>query len=284
VAAENLDKTRLEQFDALEEKLRKLNLALPANMQNDNNTHSRLLLACEGNPTFKFACQNTTLRLTDLISSLRAAAASEDRTSKIGIEVMLTDRRYHKTYDNCQGHSYRDKPEYKRDRPYDRNRGREVNCNKGNYRRQNNDKCWVCGKETCRSYKHTKEDIEKARERCPLQYRHFLVDDDDIDDYDEYYDEEANLAEDTNATTDKADVFMTIYGPVQGEDLFQSFVNNSTRHALGEEVSSSIELDIKTPLEALSYSNSLEGRYNSRRFEGILIDTGAAAASSAGYH
>jgi hypothetical protein len=141
VAAENPDKTRLEQFDALEEKLRKLNLALPANMQNDNNTHSRLLLACEGNPTFKFACQNTTPRLTDLISSLRAAAASEDRTSKTGTEVMLTDRRYHKTYDNRQGHSYRDKPEYKRDRPYDRNRGREVNRNKGNYRRQNNDKC-----------------------------------------------------------------------------------------------------------------------------------------------
>jgi hypothetical protein len=77
---------------------------------------------------------------------------------------------------------------------------------------------------------------------------------------------------------------MTAYGPLQGEDLFQSLVNNSTRHVLGELVSSSIELDLETPLEALAYSNSPDsGRYNRRRFEGILIDIGATSASSAGY-
>ncbi|KAI1002363.1 hypothetical protein K3495_g5835 [Podosphaera aphanis] len=161
--------------------------------------------------------------------------------------------------------------------------------------------CFVCSKPDCWSTRHTPEERRKSmtefrnrnhrltgRKYTAPEIRQFLVDfegedptasisdelenfhvtqDDDSEDSEDFFrainffSESQNLA----SIDSSSEIFTTMQGDINGHTAIRSLKDKSTMHLL------------------LKSKSSLNSRYSSLKFEGILIDTGAAKVSTAGY-
>ena len=172
--------------------------------------------------------------------------------------------------------------QYFTDRRFGRNdHGNQYNKGNNTHNRYNNNnngrkpwrgKCYVCGKEGCRSNKHSDHEQRKAkelwrrnREFCgdKGKYNAFLADyegdsDDDIDDVNE----EANHSEDNDE--DSTQYVMAAH-----------LSNESFMHLLTAQ-------DTLPSNEASTAQHFVLDRYAETVFQGIMPDTGAAKVSTAG--
>jgi hypothetical protein len=141
------------------------------------HVHSKLILACEGIPDLRIACQKPSYTLQGLITDLRASATTYDRTNaSSGQESLVTnsqeahheddayftDRKYHNqdrynrpyrpNYDrpNRPNYDRPNRPQF--DRPqFDRSQNWR-NTERSNRPEQSDKRtCYVCHKPDCRS-------------------------------------------------------------------------------------------------------------------------------------
>ena len=107
IKRDNPDKSYIECIDLLVAKLRKLRYRLLPELQTDMYVHSKLILACEGVPDLRTACQKPLYTLQGLIIDLRALATVYDRVNTSDRQdtlitdqeeegdIYFTDRKYH---------------------------------------------------------------------------------------------------------------------------------------------------------------------------------------------
>jgi hypothetical protein len=139
----------------------------------------------------------------------------------------------------------------------------------------------VCDKEGCWSSNHTKEEREKAIASIPSKYRQYVMEEDESDGSDSKSQEGAN----TSDTDDfGAGVLLTeAVGNINALDTFRQLSYQTISHTLGQSIAiESIQPNQESLILMADYSPN-QGRYSKDRFHGIVIDTGAAFASTAGF-
>ena len=96
IKRDNPDKPYIECIDLLVSKLRKLRYGLLPELQTDMHVHSKLILASEGIPDLRIACQKPSHTLQGLITDLRASATTFDRTNtSTRQELLVTEQETH---------------------------------------------------------------------------------------------------------------------------------------------------------------------------------------------
>ena len=231
----------------------------------------RLSTACESISACEIVCRKPPNAIQDLIQDLRSSTALQDRRSLLSpSETMYTDRRYRNRESSNRDQSrYPSKPRYDSN-----NSNRDPKAKK---------RCFVCKKEGCWSTNHPKEE----RQRSIKQYitdieggKEENNDDDTTDDTSD--DNEADKREDDES-------FLTSMGPIDGKTAYRKLTNQATLHAVtGSKFTQDPYINIpgELPLPALYQSapRRLANRYGDDHFRGLMIDTGAAHNSSAGFN
>jgi hypothetical protein len=177
---------------------------------------------------------------------------------------MYTDRRY-RNRESSNRSRYPSKLRYDSN-----NSGRNLNRNSTKKR------CFICKKEGCWLTNHTKEELK--------QY---------ITDV-EGEREEGSSSSDGSTTSEEEDiangptnqgngeVFLTSMGTIDGKAAYQKLANQATLHAVTKALSIQDNININIQGEA-TYRPAVR-RYGDNHFYGLMIDTGAAHNSSAGYN
>jgi hypothetical protein len=290
IKSQNPDKPISQCFQLLVNKLRTLRHGLTPDLQSDTFMLNKLVLACRSVPACQIACSAPPDNLSALISSLKTSITAYEFSHKNESisNTFMTDRRY---YSNS---SHR----YNRDRPP---------SNRPRFNRSTK-RCFICKKEGCWSTNHSESEQKQARERFksavsnkfgdrlhkPFErtFRQYLIDtegtaedtiDDaaleafqsfDLDDADEDDSIPLDLEEEEPAQ------FMTSIGGMSDKEA-SAFTSDLCNNASLHSVTADLPNQTSTTQEAFTTDESK--RYNSSRFFGIMIDTGASRKSTVGY-
>ena len=189
----NIGKTNLEVLQALLDKLQLCQRALGLGYIGENQLIAATQRACRGVSELEFALFTPATTFEELSSKLRSSIITYDNHNAANTQYFM-DRRFGR-----------------------HDRGDQYNKSNNTYNRYNNnhngrkpwrEKCYVCGKEGCRSNKYSDNEQRKTKElwrrnrefrRDKGKYNAFLVDyegdsDNDINDVNE----EANHSEDND--------------------------------------------------------------------------------------
>ena len=249
------DKAIGECLDILLHRLRTMQYGLDSNLQTESFLYVKLISACENISACDFACQKPSPTLPGLVSDLRASIGSYDRKqAKAGTtEAMYTDRKYFGQ--NRRGND---------NRQYNGGKGYKSGPKSGSkfpFKSKGDGSCWICKKQGCRSINHTPEERQRYYQQL-------------IADHEGQEEDTADSTDDTpkdtpNETTDEDEdeVFSTSLGDINGKDTVAKLSDMATMHAVTKTI----------PIR------SKPTRYSDQYFYGIMIDTGAAFASSAGW-
>jgi len=165
--------------------------------------------------------------------------------------------------------------------------------------------CYVCQKENCRSWKHTKEECNKAKEeyrnrfndqtkgrfdnRFEERFKQYIVDyegDDSEEGFDEIFEtliidigSELNSEKELESST----AYLTAFGeltPNEATSMSAVLANKAFSHSLTSE-----DMTEPTPAtDPFTYTlNTSCSRYTTDVFLGIVVNTGASKKSTAGY-
>ena len=282
VMSENEGKSPSECLPILTSRLQYLRNSLDPDLQTDRQLYLRLLHACEGVP----ACQHTLSRpptdLIALVNDLNSSAAAWEKVNGKNAEAYYTDRSY----------KYRGK--------YQGSGQRQQSANSTGKKGKN---CFVCDLPGCWSTNHTKEEVQKAKEKYFRQTKKNLGSKFDFKRYNavvrQYFgsdsDSEVDTSEIEQLMADAAieqdeakpaeevnEQYFTSFGAVdEPVALANALSNQISAHALT--LTSALCEDDDVPVAVLQNAYSTVSRYNADLFHGILIDTGAARVSTAGY-
>ncbi|TQS33198.1 hypothetical protein Golomagni_06465 [Golovinomyces magnicellulatus] len=140
IISQNSNKTTSECLQFLVHTLREIQHGLSEDLRTNSFLHDKLITACQGVPACRYAIANPPTKVGELLKNLQnsitAYEEEENSTQKTAHEnAYFTDRRYHRSEQNSV--SYK--------------------------RFQRNNRCYVCGKEQCRSWKHTNDKREAAK-------------------------------------------------------------------------------------------------------------------------
>ncbi len=139
-----------ECFEKLIDELRHLQHGLDLEFYTNRFIHNKLINACQNFPTCQYTCFKPADSLAGLINNLCSSIITYTQANSTS-KVFFTDQRYHKYDRHFENyHSNRTQP-----RSSD-NRKRK--------------KCFVCLKEGCWSFKHTKEERDKSRNRFKKRF------------------------------------------------------------------------------------------------------------------
>jgi hypothetical protein len=297
--AENSTKSTQECLQLLINKLRKLQYGLTPNLRTTEFLHNKLVTACQGIPACRYATADPPEDLGHLINKLQSSIMAYEKEHANQVQVQdhtqayFTDRRY-----------------YRQNR-YGNRRTRQDQS-------QRQGRCYICKRSDCRSWKHTHEEQEqsKAKFRARNQgkfnnkasdfnkrfdegFRQYIAtyegeesDDDDDDDNDIHeafgaltIDITPGPAADPGIDQPDKDSPVSYFIQVSHEAtaaMAIELTNRAAEHSLTLSDSTTPLLQELQDLQVV-YSNDSESRYNSRQFHGIMIDTGAAKRSTAGY-
>ncbi|KAL5903019.1 hypothetical protein ACKVV7_011560 [Pyricularia oryzae] len=175
---DNADKGAQEVLEMLLDKLRLVQRALGDEYQGERQLHTAVVRACRGVPEFEGALMVQKGTCEALFSDLRASLqVAQDRAGRQYLlqeeahDTHFTDRRYHR---NQQGPrpGRAQAPRWKPNltpRSSTRSPGprssMRTHASPTTFQEKNADYCFVCKKQGCRSWKHTKEEREGARQR-----------------------------------------------------------------------------------------------------------------------
>jgi hypothetical protein len=294
---ENSDKSIYQCFQLLTDKLLKIRHGIHPEFRTTLFLINKLITACQGVPACRIAISDPPEELSGLISKLQSSivAWEKEKENTIGSQALVRPNSYNTTSSQDQEAYYTDRKYHRNDRndrygrKYDRKYDR-----KPTYRTQNRSgKCYVCQKESCRSWKHT----EQERKDAKLAYRQRFQNNKGTGNFDDRYrqymqecegdddegveafealvlDKSNNLIEDSDS-----DCYTTSLGPLsitEATNTSSFLANRSLAHLL------------LNPIEAkqdgpFTYIATTKPRYSSESFAGIMIDTGASRKSTGGY-
>jgi hypothetical protein len=159
--------------------------------------------------------------------------------------------------------------------------------------RSHTKKCYVCGKSGCWSTKHTLEEQREAYNKfkghatytleqdvTPQLYNSFLANFEGLEGI--VYKQESDTDEVLRLTMEEhppnGGIFMTEMGEIDGIETVSILNDQSAYHAFTK-----TDVFQETPSqETESAAFTLNDRYSSHEFQGIMPDSGAAGTSSAG--
>jgi hypothetical protein len=132
---------------------------------------------------------------------------------------------------------------------------------------------FVCKKEGCWSTNHPKEERQRS-------FKQYLT---DVEGEKEGTSEGSTTEEDNidPSYQDNAETFLTTIGAIDGKAAYQKLANQATLHAVTKALPIQDKININIQGEAI-YRPAR--RYGDNHFYGLMIDTGAAHNSSAGYN
>ncbi|KHJ34666.1 hypothetical protein EV44_g6373 [Erysiphe necator] len=150
IIEENQSKSVTECFKLLNTTLGELRTELPPELQTVAFMRSKTMLACTGVEHCRATFANPPKDLGNLISSFANSIRAKEAVEKIEKtpSTFWTDRKFHRNYNNQSGPSH----DNILHRP----------------------KCYVCGKEECRSWKHNSEREKEAARNRHASNRRFL--------------------------------------------------------------------------------------------------------------
>ncbi|KAI9034746.1 Ribonuclease H-like domain, partial [Aspergillus affinis] len=246
---------------------------------------------CQGVPACRMAIADPPEDLAVLINKLQSSISTweKENPQKHGIshtdtreEAFYTDRRY-----------------YNQNRNYNQSKKGPA------------DKCYVCQKPTCRSWRHTEEEQRQSKEK----YRQRFNNDKGMNgDFSRRYrqyiiycegdtnEEEAEafktLVTDIRTFVSEAetdlieeeynliDTFVTSFGSITTEQAMittSELTNRSFTHCINDQKFSNPIVDTDPFSYNATITSASDTRYNSKIFMGIMIDTGASSKSTAVY-
>jgi hypothetical protein len=168
VMAENPDKSTLDSVQALIEKLRQLQFSLSPDLRTDGFFHNKLVTACEGSLACRYAVSDPPADTGMLINKLQSSIMAYEKEQNTVHEAFYTDRRY-RTKDRFNDRNRQYGRKY--DRKYGRQNGRQYdNNNDDQTNRQHRNRCFVCKKEGCRSWKHPQQEQDESKARFRSKY------------------------------------------------------------------------------------------------------------------
>ena len=290
IIAENPQKSTYENVQLLINTLRQLQYGLTQGLRSIEFLHNKLVTACQGSPACRYAVADPPSDLGSLIHKLQSSITSYEKEQETQNETFYTDRRYY-TKGNNQD---------KRRFPRRSNRSDIHN------------RCFICKKEDCRSWKHTPQEqaTEKASFRAKYQKR-FQPNQSNPSSFNKRFDKTfrqyVSTYEgdgDSDSDLDKLDTFESLFmenesdTETETEPITESYITSIG--ALSKESATSVVTELanraflhqvtnETLSQTLDSTQALEGsfisasKYDSRTFQGIMIDTGAAKCSTAGY-
>jgi len=280
----NPEKGAIECFEIMLNNLRTIQRGLAKEYHTEGTLRDRIINACRDVPECQFACYKPSSSLEGFCADLRMSITTMTRgkgesTTYLTDDQLYTDRQYH------GGSRFQ---QNRRGRPPSRN----TSYGQGSRQQDNRAKrCFVCKKEGCWSTKHSKEERDKAydifRKRL-YEYkkpysdkvmRQYIAEfegipeeDEGTDDYEvfimdwEFSDQEEEHEEEH---VDQPTQYLTSMGQVEGFKTITLLNDQSVKHAL-------------TRLDSAVFT--VENRYSSHIFKGIIPDTGAAEVSTAGHN
>jgi hypothetical protein len=246
------------------QELRVLQLGLEKDLRHEKFFLNKLLTACQDHPACSIACSKPANTTNSLISDLRLSITTYAKVQgNNGQSQYFTDHRYHSN----------PRQQYKNHQKNDQNQPH----------RDKMKRCFVCRHQNCWSTRHTQEERDKAKERYRLQfnrqldrqYEQYVADMEGEEGQDTSPDDDDNIDNEFEALMVGMDyplessAFITEIDSIDSSDARNMAINlsnNAMSHILLRE-QSIFTLD----------------RYGPTRFYGILINTGAAGESTAGY-
>jgi len=301
----NRGKTIMECLELLFIHLRLVQQGLSPEYHTENALRDRIINACVGVPECKPALFRTASTLEGVCSDLRSTVGTEirsreaaaylqdqEQTEAYEYDQYWVDRTYEgqvkrfpsRTNQNPrwqQGNSNTPARQYQRlgntlTRQYQGNGKQPVNPN---YDRTNK-KCYVCQKQGCWSTKHTEAERKASYKKIGQFITEFGFDEDQL---------EAFLASTENSSKDsyeaiqepkeehqderqEGEIFLSEYGEINGFQMVSELNDQTIRHAILQTNASIEPYDVFT----------INGRYSSETFQGIMPDSGAAGISTAG--
>jgi Reverse transcriptase (RNA-dependent DNA polymerase) len=292
----NKGKSTIDSLQVLIKELRHMQHGLDIELRGDKFFHNKLITACQNVPACQIACSNPPDTIAELINKLHSAITTWEaihppestqfntsatiETREAESDQFFTDRRYHSKQPN-------QRPRFK---PAASQSGKKA--------------CFICKKEGCWSSNHTKEEQEESKRRFKAQLtqhsrfdkytKQYITEFEGVAPNEEDNDSIEEVIDTMMATgledvdSDEAEHFITSFGAfqsTQATDILIKLANQSTIHALtgqspkGDDTKHAA-LGVTDPF---TYISTTPTRYNSTKFYGVMIDTGASKKSTAGY-
>jgi hypothetical protein len=285
VIEDSKDKPLSEYLQLLVNKFLLLQHGLPKELRTDSFLTNKLVTACQEIKACQYATADPPEKLGPLISKLQSSIIAWEKQNPEQSRVYYTDRRYYGQKNYTRGESRFRKPII-RDKP----------------------RCFVCGKEDCRSYKHPKDEQDESRERfrrtnknkfakfndrdrLDSRIKQYIadyegIDSDSEDELEELFEALTVDASSVNAgnTSNDVDHYFALFGQVkqsEASSMITELANQAFCHSLTAEDITMTPADSQDS-NPFSYT-STASRYSADNFLGIMIDTGASKRSTAGY-
>ncbi|KHJ31346.1 hypothetical protein EV44_g3357 [Erysiphe necator] len=264
-------------------------MTLKKNLQDDSFLQNKLLTACQTHPACLIGCSMPATSTNILINNLRLSINNHVAVSRSQEQSQFNQSSDVNTNENNQNYfidrRYHSNPSYNRNQ-FSRQNG---------FSRNKSKRCFICRKEGCWSTRHTADERNKAKSKFDEKFRKSA--DRRFDQYVAEFegnpgatsdnsdnDIEALVTEIENFELNDTEMFLTEVGAINKADatlIVNQLFNRSATHALLKNLDNNEEVTITTNPTA---SFLLESRYGCEMFYGIMIDTGAAGKSTAGYN
>ena len=320
--ADNASKSTQECLKIMINRLQELQYGLPQDLKSNDFLHTKIISACAGIPSCKYATSDPPDKLGPLINKLYSSIMNYEKEQTLGGDGYgpQPSLRAHTTEQFPYQTTLRDSRDLELDHTYytgrryyqryGRRDGREPRqgSNQGktvrfaNRNRGASGRCFVCKKEGCWSTNHSKLEVETSRngfrnkhmgryntkgqrfeERLNQYIAAYEGDETDDSEYEELDEIFGDLTLDTGSTdlpyNPDSNTYFTNSISEEGASLIvKNLADRSMIHVLTNTVPAN---PVDQPAE--TFNASTVSRYSSNRFQGIMIDTGAAKRSTAGY-
>ncbi|KJZ69913.1 hypothetical protein HIM_10698 [Hirsutella minnesotensis 3608] len=292
---ENATKSLHDVLQLLFDKLQLCQRALGKDYAGDIPLRTTLINACRGVPELEYALFKPAEKIETLFADLRSSVETHlARRTNLKF-TQSPDGSFDQTDPNNQyyldrrynNNRVRGRYGYSGQRP---NRGYGQGYNRGSYRPQSRGnytpshtnrnwtkKCFVCGQEGCWSTKHSAEERQRARDQYVAHYHFTGVQPPDFATYViDYEGHELDVLDDDNDIWEENDDDIDNH-PEQWQ-ASQMLCQQAFNHLItGEDA-------YRTDQNTVPASQFvIEDRYSKDKFQGIMIDTGAAKVSTAGH-
>ena len=308
VTRENPEKSPLECFELVVDKLQKIQPGLNINYQTEINLRDQIINACRGVPECNLALYKPAKTFESVCAELRASIATAMRNREVQQFNAYFDENgeYELEYDqNWTDRTYGGRGRHRgRSQPKRNTRGFQPKYT-GKYEGQGSTdrkRCYICGKPGCWSTKHPDEDrrrsfdrfrqyVQNNSDREPTRslFQGFLTKTEGTEELSDSQkaDFEQLLTElpELEIETEESNHFFAEYGKLDGIQAVSILNDRSTYHAftIDDPFENTDKQDLSTvPNTDGDYSSFTSERYSNLEFQGIMPDSGASGISSAG--
>ena len=299
----NPEKSRLDCFQIMVDKLQKIQRGLSKEYQYEHNLRDQVISACRGVEECNLALYKPANTFEGVCAELRSAIGTAMRSRNPTSSFNTQDD------DNEYSQHWTDRTYGGRGRRYDRGysqrrggfrgyggnnqRNQERENFRGGYRGNHGEsrqkKCYVCGQLGCWSSKHSVEERQQAYSKfrqyaqhtvdyeiTPQFYQSFLAQFEGVEgisDNDSLGDVEQCLME----MEIEPENYLTELGEINGIRTVAILNDQSTLHAI---IRKDLFNEPADPIKTSAFT--FDNRYSSDIFQGIMPDSGAAGVSTAG--